>query len=143
MTAALSSKITSDNTVNNISLYEFNGSRDDSINTLNPSFKLVNNGTSSVKLSSITICYYFTPEDCDKFNFWCDYADINGSSGYTALTDSVTGKFVTGTSTYCSVTFTGKAGSIAPGDTVTVQTRITNDDWSNFDQTNDLHFTGC
>ena len=70
-----------------------------------------------------------------------DYADINGSSGYKALTSAVKGTFKEdGTKSYIKITFSSDAGTLAAGDTVQIQGRIHSESWGMYTQSNDASF---
>ncbi len=70
-----------------------------------------------------------------------DYADINGSSGYKALTSAVKGTFKeAGTKSYIRITFSSDAGTLAAGDTVQIQGRIHSESWGMYTQSNDASF---
>jgi endoglucanase len=105
-------------------------------NTPRPHFEIVNNTTSSVSLSSLTIRYWYTEDGTQSQQFACDYAFVGCSN--------VTGSFVSMSSptstadTYLQVGFTSGAGSIAAnGNSGEIQTRFNKSDWSNYNQAND------
>ncbi len=120
-------------------LYSYNENRDVSTNTLSPRFQLKNTSDHEIDLHAVSFRYYYTPESDVEQNFWCDYADINGGS-YRAITDFITAEFHSGTNSYMEISFTENAGTLSPGETATLQVRITNADWSNYDQSNDASF---
>jgi len=113
-----------------------NGTTSATSNVPAPHFRIVNNSTASVALSSLTIRYWYTRDGATTQSFWCDYAQ----AGCT----NVTGSFVslpTATPTadgYLQVGFGSSAGSIAmnanSGD---IQVRFNKSDWSNYNQAND------
>src|SRR5579875_4090181 len=82
-------------------------------NTPRPHFEIVNNTSSSVALSSLTIRYWYTEDGSQSQQFWCDYAAVGCSN--------LSGSFVqmsapTATAdTYLQVSFSSAAGSIGPG----------------------------
>ncbi len=105
-------------------------------NAPSPHLEIVNNTSSSVTLSSLTIRYWYTEDGTQAQQFSCDYAVVGCSN--------VTGSFVsmaTPTSTadtYLQVGFSSTAGSLAAGgNTGDIQTRFNKTDWSNFNQAND------
>ncbi len=120
-------------------LYSYNENRDVSTNTLSPRFQLKNTSDHEIDLHAVSFRYYYTPESDVEQNFWCDYADINGGS-YRAITDFITAEFHSGTNSYMEISFTENAGTLSPGETATLQVRITNADWSNYNQSNDASF---
>ena len=109
-----------------------------SSNSIGFTIELVNGSNAAVDLTNIKIKYYFTADGKSGLNFWCDYAAISGST-YSAVTSSVkadfTGEKGTNYDTQCVIGFAD--GKLAPGDTVTMQCRITAADWSSFDLGND------
>ena len=112
----------------------YNGNRSTSINTLYLYFRLVNTGTDPITLSNATLRYYFNNDGTQSNNFACDWSTVGSSN--------ITGTFVTtsGMERYCEVGFTSGAGTLAPGASIDVQTRVWKSDWSNFDQSNDYSF---
>jgi cellulose binding protein with CBM3 domain len=109
-------------------------------NQLYAHYQIINTGTTSVPLSSLTMRYWFTNETpTDPLVFACDYALVNCSN--------VTAKFValpsplTKANTYLQIGFTAAAGSIAPGQSSgEIQTRIHHVNWSNFITTDSYSF---
>ncbi len=106
-------------------------------NTIAFTIKVKNTGSTGIDLSKLTIDYLFTKDGSQELAFWCDYADISGSS-YMACTDTVSGSFGSASGdnadTKCTMT---SSGVLAGGDTLQIQARITKSDWSNFDLGND------
>jgi hypothetical protein len=109
-------------------------------NTLYALYQIVNNGTASVPLSSVTMRYWFTNEaPTDPLAFACDYALVGCSNVKT--------KFVTLSSPrtkanmYVQIGFTAAAGSLAPGQSSgEIQTRIHHANWSDFITTDSYSF---
>jgi hypothetical protein len=109
-------------------------------NQLYAHYQIINTGTASVPLSSLTMRYWFTNEaPADPLVFACDYAQVDCSN--------ITAKFVTRPSpvtkanTYLEIGFTAAAGSIAPGQSSgEIQTRIHHVNWSNFITTDSYSF---
>lgn len=112
-------------------------------NTIQFTIDLQNGTGAAIDLSSLEIDYFFTA-DGKSVNFWCDHAATSGS-GYTALTDSVKGEFSSASGdncdTKCAVRFGG--GTLAAGDALTAQIRITSADWTEFDLGNDFSAGGA
>ncbi|HEY0753242.1 MAG TPA: cellulose binding domain-containing protein [Ktedonobacteraceae bacterium] len=107
-----------------------------STSTPRPHFEIVNNTTSSISLSSLTIRYWYTADGTQAQQFWCDYALVG--------CNNLTGSFVTLSSptstadTYLQIGFTSAAGSLAAnGNTGDLQARFNRTDWSNYNQAND------
>jgi hypothetical protein len=109
-------------------------------NTLYALYQIINTGTDSVPLSSVTMRYWFTNETpTDPLVFACDWAQVNCSN--------TTSKFVVLSSprakanTYVEIGFTAAAGSLAAGQgSGEIQTRIHHANWSNFNTTESYSF---
>lgn len=103
-------------------------------------YQIINSGTASVPLSSLTMRYWFTNEaPTDPLVFGCDYAQVDCSN--------VTSKFVELPSPvaqangYVEIGFTGAAGSIAPGQSSgEIQTRVWHLNWSEFNTAESYSF---
>lgn len=122
-----------------LKLLYYNEIREASTNTISPRFQIKNNTENDIFLDNLAILYYYTPEKDIPQCFFCDYAEVNGGS-YRAITSEVSGVFLSGEEACMKITFSSGAGILAAGDTATVQVRITNEDWSNYTQTNDASF---
>jgi hypothetical protein len=106
-------------------------------NQMKPHFNVVNGGSSSVALSSLTIRYYFTAEGNPPLIFECDYAKV-GCGNLAGVFGSTAG---VNTDHYLEVSFTAGAGTLAPGaESGEVQARFHNQDYSNINQANDYSF---
>lgn len=107
-------------------------------NTIQFALELVNDTGAAIDLTKLELDYYFTADGSGDLCFWCDHAATNGT-GYVALTDMTSGTFSsakgTNSDTKCAIKFS--SGSLAAGDSMTLQVRITRADWSNFDLGND------
>jgi Cellulose binding domain len=109
-------------------------------NTLYALYQIINTGTASVPLSSVTMRYWFTNEaPADPLVFACDWAQVNCSN--------TTSKFVVLPSptakanTYLQIGFRAAAGSLAAGQgSGEIQTRIHHANWSNFITTDSYSF---
>jgi hypothetical protein len=124
----------------------FNGTTEDSTNSLSPKFKVKNSSDKAVKLSELKLKYYYSSDGDEKENFFCDYAAVT-TGGYRGLTGNVKGTINPytaadgiNTNTYLEVGFDDAAGMLEPGQEMEVQTRIAKENWTNFDQTNDYSF---
>nr|WP_276609476.1 cellulose binding domain-containing protein [Chengkuizengella sediminis] len=110
-------------------------------NQFKPHFNIVNNGSSDISLSDLTIRYYYTLEGDQSEQFNCDYATVG-----CANVNGTNIQMTQGTAEadhYVEVTFTAGAGSIsAGGQSGEIQTRNNKLDWSNYDETNDYSFDG-
>jgi hypothetical protein len=105
---------------------------------LSPHLQIVNNGSSSVNLSTLTIRYYFTKDTCTgSLVLECDYAVVGNTN--------ISGTFATTTGMnadeYAEVSFKSAAGSLAAGaSTGEIQLRIHTADYCTFNQANDYSF---
>ncbi|HOM02429.1 MAG TPA: glycoside hydrolase family 9 protein [Acetivibrio sp.] len=121
-----------------VTLQYANGNASATSNSINPRFKITNNGTQAINLSDVKIRYYYTKEGGTSQNFWCDWSSAGNSN--------VTGNFHNisspkeGADTYLEVGFGSGAGKLDPGASVEVQARFSKDDWSNYTQSNDYSF---
>lgn len=91
--------------------------------------KLFNTGNSPISLSTIKVRYYFSYQGSTSYHFSCDYSPVGSVN--------VTGTF--GTLPYLETGFTSAAGSLAPGASIEIQSRIWKSDWSNID--NSLNYS--
>lgn len=110
-------------------------------NQMKPNFRIVNNGSSNIALSDLTIRYWFTNDSGKSLQYFCDWAQISCSN--------IQANFVTMNTpapqadTYLELSFTSGAGSIsAGGNTGEMQIRLHYTDWSNFNESNDYSYDG-
>lgn len=109
------------------------------IDKIEPEFQIVNNGSSSVALSQLTIRYWFTKDTSATLKPGCNYAVV-GCSNITETTGAINPP-VTGADSYLQVGFTSGAGSVAANSTGDkIKLIVQKSDFSNFDQTNDYSF---
>ncbi|WP_372237798.1 cellulose binding domain-containing protein [Paenibacillus sp. P46E] len=119
----------------------FNGATAASVQSLNPRFKLVNTGTSSISLSDVKLRYYYTIDGEQTQNFFCDWSQVGSAN--------VTGSFVkmpsakTGADYYLEIGFTSAAGSLAAGASIDIQMQAVKSNWSTYTQTGDYSFNGA
>ncbi|MDX6516867.1 MAG: endo,4-beta-xylanase, partial [Gaiellaceae bacterium] len=108
-------------------------------NQIKPGLQLVNTGTSTVTLSTVTVRYWFSKEaGASTFATWCDYA-LKGCGNITQKIVAVTGK--ANADSYFEVGFTSGAGTLAPGaNTGDIQNRFNKTDWSSFTESNDYSY---
>src|SRR5262245_39034558 len=107
-------------------------------NQIKPHFNIVNSGTTSVPLSELTIRYWYTNDGSQPQVYDCDHASI-GCSNISASFVSI--PVVTGANTYLQLNFGAGAGSLAPGQqSGEIQTRLHNQNWSNYTEGNDYSY---
>ncbi|MCL6590508.1 MAG: cellulose binding domain-containing protein [Firmicutes bacterium] len=107
--------------------------------SISPSLQIVNNGTTNIRLSDVTIRYWYTDDTNKPQVLNCDYAAVgtaNVAGAFTKLSSPVTGA-----NTYCEISFNQSAGIIGAGaNSGDIQLRIHADDYTNMDQSNDYSF---
>ena len=117
----------------NVTVKEYNLTRNASDNNITFCMEFTNNGGSTINLSDVTLRYYFTNEG-GKENFCsCDYSPVGSQNVTTKFVDIADGR-------YLEVGFTAGAGSVAPGQSVPVNMRAWKSDWSAFNQADDYSF---
>ena len=126
-----------------------NGASSTSSNSIYARFKVTNTSGSPINLADLKLRYYYT-QDADKpLTFWCDHAGYMSGSSYIDATSKVTGAFktlspaITNADHYLEVSLSSGAGSLPVGGSIEIQTRFARNDWSNFDQSNDLSYTSA
>jgi hypothetical protein len=108
---------------------------------LAPWFQIINNGSTAVPLSSLTIHYFYTKDGSASTdqNFACDYAQVS-CSNISAIFNTFTGTSPDADE-YLEVQFAAGAGSLAAGtSTGAIQTRIYANGYPTLTQTNDYSF---
>lgn len=117
-----------------LSLNYKNGGNSATDNSINPHFEILNNGSSSVSYSDLTVRYWFTSEDSNSLNFWCDWAQLG--------TANVLGSFGEANGmNYLEVSFDSASGDLlANSSSGTIQNRFAKTNWSNFDESDDYSF---
>ena len=126
-----------------------NGASSTSSNSIYARFKVTNTSGSPINLADLKLRYYYT-QDADKpLTFWCDHAGYMSGSSYIDATSKVSGAFktlspaITNADHYLEVSLSSGAGSLPNGGSIEIQTRFARNDWSNFDQSNDLSYTSA
>lgn len=108
-------------------------------NAIRPDVEIVNTGSTPITLSAITIRYWFTNDGNQPQSWTCDWAAL-GCGNFTARFVQVS-PARPGADFYLEISFTGGAGTLAPGQsTGDLQDRFNKTDWSNYDQSNDYSY---
>lgn len=116
-------------------------------NTITNNLTLKHSGGDDIDLSKLSVRYYYTKEGTASESFQCDHAamQLNRAPWYLPFTSMVDGKFVsvsspkTNADSYIEITF-DTTDIFTEGDTMTINTRIHKNDWSNYDQSNDYSY---
>ncbi len=120
-------------------LYKSGNSGSTSVNQIMPDLEIVNMGNSSIKLSNITIRYWYTLDSQQEQQYWCDYAKIGCSNVGGRLVPLAAPR--TKANSYLEISFADGAGSLAPGtNTGAIQSRFNKNDWSNFNENDDYSY---
>jgi mannan endo-1,4-beta-mannosidase len=130
--------ITGTSAATGLSLTFYNGTKTAQANTLSLRLKLTNTGNEAIRLSDVSLHYYYTKDGSQSQSFWCDWSHVGSSN--------VTGNFIaltapkTGADNYLEIGFASAAGSLAVNQSIEIQIRVAKADWSNYTQTNDYSF---
>jgi hypothetical protein len=107
-------------------------------NSIRPRLLLRNTGDTPLAVSDISVRYWFTAENYDALNFFCDYAALG--------TADVQGSFVAlesareGANYYLDITFDSNFLIPAQGTSGEIQTRFSKTDWTDFDESDDFSY---
>ncbi|MEB2774674.1 LamG-like jellyroll fold domain-containing protein [Algoriphagus sp. D3-2-R+10] len=108
-------------------------------NSIKPYLQLVNNDSIDVAYSELTIRYWFTAENYAGTNTWIDYAELGGnkiSMKYESLSEPHNRAYG-----YIEYGFDPSLGNLIPGSgSGPIQSRLTNSNWSNFDESDDYSY---
>jgi hypothetical protein len=106
---------------------------------IRPYMRIVNSGTSSVKLSDLTLRYWFTVDSTasPELQLWCDWATVGCDQINRAV--RTISPALTGADRYIELTFNSTA-VLAAGAYTEIQIRLNRADWGNFDETNDFSY---
>ena len=108
-------------------------------NNAKPNLVLINEGTTPIPYTELTVRYWLTAENYAGINTWIDYAQLGIAKvkmKYVALDIPRNG--ATG---YIEYTFDPSAGNLnANGNSGPIQSRFSNIDWANLSETNDYSY---
>jgi Cellulose binding domain len=108
---------------------------------VDPWFELVNDTSSAIPYSSLTIDYYFSDPSNETYDFGCAWAVVSCAD----LTGTVLpmAQPSAGADHFLQITFSAAAGSLAPGaNSGDMQLRMWRADWANINQANDYSYNG-
>lgn len=118
---------------------EFAGSTSTQTNTIAGKYRLTNTGDSDIPLSDLKLRYYYTADGSQPQNFYCDWSHA-GSQNIAGSFHSLN-PATEAADTYLEISFLNEAGSLVPGQSIELHTRVSKSDWSNYDMTNDYSYT--
>jgi PKD repeat protein len=106
---------------------------------IKPVLNLINNGTTDIPFSELTVRYWYTIDTDQPQSYACDWAVVNCAN--------ITHQFVPlssprdGADHYLELGFTSSAGTLpGGGSSGDIQSRITKTDFSSYDETDDYSF---
>jgi hypothetical protein len=109
---------------------------------VDPWFELVNNTSSAIPYSSISIDYYFSDPSNATYDFGCAWA-VPGCSNLTGTVHALANP-TAAADHYLQISFSGTAGSLAAGaDSGDMELRMWRADWQNINQANDYSFNAA
>ncbi|RRB02742.1 cellulose binding domain-containing protein [Larkinella rosea] len=110
-------------------------------NQIKPYLKLVNEGTTAVPYSELTIRYWFTAENYAGINTFIDYAQLGNNKvkiNYVRQDSPA----LLGANGYIEYGFEASAGNLAAGgNSGPIQTRLANKDWADLNETDDHSYS--
>jgi hypothetical protein len=108
-------------------------------NAIKPQVVIFNDNTVSVPLDQLTLRYWFTAETGAASQFWCDYAMVGNNNVIGSVVGLASPR--AGANRYIQVSFSPGAGSLFPlGSSGQIQTRVSQVDWSNFNELDDYSY---
>jgi hypothetical protein len=126
-----------------ITLMYKSADNNNSTNSPHPQFRLYNNSSSSLDLSTVEIRYWYKFEGTNQ----TEQATIDSAlimSAGTHIESNTNKTIVTGSfgsqGRYLKITFNSAAGSLSTSSYVEIQSRFNKSDWSNYDQSNDYSY---
>jgi mannan endo-1,4-beta-mannosidase len=123
------------------------GTGESSTNTITNSFQIYHAGGEDLDLSKLVLRYYYTREGIAPETFHCDNAAlrIEKDPWYVSYTGQVIGEYFlldkeeAGAGRYLEIKF-DKTGKLMEGATLTIDTRMSKNDWSFYDQSDDYSY---
>lgn len=111
-------------------------------NTIYVNVRITNTGTNPINLANLNAKYWYTCEGTASEITNVDWAGVLPSGRYIGPSTLMNIATINqgGQNRVCTISFNSGAGTLQPGETVEVKTRIHKNDWSNYTQTNDYSF---
>ncbi|QDK77941.1 T9SS type A sorting domain-containing protein [Spirosoma sp. KCTC 42546] len=108
-------------------------------NSINPTLRLVNTGTTAVPYSELTVRYWFTAENFAGINTWVDYAQLG--SNRVKMNYVRFNKPYQGADGYIEYSFDASAGNLsATTNSGPIQSRLANQNWAFFNELDDYSY---
>ena len=108
-------------------------------NSIKPQLQIVNNDSMGIPYSELTVRYWFTPENYAGINNWIDSAEMgeeNIGMQYIGLDQPHQNAFG-----YIEYSFDASSDTLfAGGNSGNIQSRFSNQDWTDLDETNDYSY---
>ena len=109
-------------------------------NQIKPFLQIINTSNTTINLSDITIRYWYTIDSNQPETYNCDYAVVS-CGNIQGTFHATSGR--TNADTYLELAFTAGAGTLAPNaSSGEIQNRVTKNDWSNYNESNDYSYNG-
>ncbi|QMU70468.1 cellulose binding domain-containing protein [Streptacidiphilus sp. P02-A3a] len=113
-----------------------------SADEVDPWLEVVNNTSSAVALSQVTLRYYFSADTTVPYTFACAWA-VPGCSNLTGTVVAMADPTATADH-YLQISFDASAGSLAAGaSSGDLELRLYRSDWQNVNQANDYSFNAA
>ncbi|RNL82374.1 T9SS C-terminal target domain-containing protein [Sinomicrobium pectinilyticum] len=123
----------------NISVLHKSGEKNVSNNVIMPYLQIVNGDSLGIAYDQLTMRYWLTAENYAGINTWIDYAQSGRDKvkmNYVSLPEPYEGACG-----YIEYGFDAALGDLLPGaGSGPIQSRLSNTDWSDFDETDDYSF---
>ncbi|HPD00389.1 MAG TPA: cellulose binding domain-containing protein [Acetivibrio sp.] len=116
----------------------YNALRNDTSNTINAMFRIVNEGGAPIELDKVKLRYYYTIDKPKSQQYACDWSHVGSGNVEVSIWKMV--QLADRADYYFEVGFKSSAGVLEPGKSIEVQLRVWKSDWSNYQQTNDYSF---
>jgi hypothetical protein len=134
----------STSTAGSVTLMFKSADNNTSTNSPHPQFRLYNNSSASLDLSTVEIRYWYKFEGTNQSEQALVDSSIIMGAG-THIENNTNKTIITGSfgnqDRYLKITFASGTGSLSTNSYVEIQSRFNKSDWSNYDQSNDYSYT--